>query len=252
MPTRTLLPNLLLGVIGLLAVGWLVLWRLDVRQASRRGPRWRQRIVTAGLLLLAVLGFTPPASAGGKRPVKAGASSSPEWKRITHIRAEAEAVASGKRGPYPFDRAGKQRLLGDLKAATTLVDDLAKAGKISEGAAGLLKLDIETLGRNVARKRPTEMRNATCYRPMMATPRRNSFYRLRSRLPLLEKLARSRKIQAAVLHKALAAIEADLKVVGDGKLIRGLRGEAPAQAPKVVKRTRSALAKVKKILKRTR
>jgi len=250
MPTRTLLPNLLLGVIGLVVLAWLVLWRRDVDQASRQGSHWRQRLLTAGLLLLAVLGFTPPTSARGKEPKTARAGSvlsSPEWKHITAIRKEAEAIATGKRGPHPFDRAGKKRVLTDLKAAQALADDLAKAGAINVSAAGLLKLDLERLSNGVARKRPTEMRRATCYRPMMRLPRRDSYNRLKARLPLLEKLARKRRVQRAVLDKVLAAIEADLKVVGSGKSIRRLGPNERKKAPRVVRRARASLSKIKRL-----
>jgi len=147
MPARTLLPGLALGALGLLLLAWLVVRRRDLIQASRRGPRWRQRLVTAGLLLLATLGVVPASSAGPPRRAAPGATTTAEWQKIDATWIEAEAIARGKKGPYPFDQAGKKQMLDRLTTAQGLVDQLQQAGKIDAGTAGLLKLDLQTITR---------------------------------------------------------------------------------------------------------
>ncbi len=56
MPQRAM--NLILAVLGLLAVAGLLLAGADIYRAARTGPGWKRRLVTAGLFLLAMLGVT--------------------------------------------------------------------------------------------------------------------------------------------------------------------------------------------------
>jgi len=237
MPARTLLPGLLLGLLGLLVIAWLVLRRRDVHQAAHHASAWRQRLLVAGLTLLAAVGYMP-ASLAGKGPTgPAAVKGNKGWRRIAAVWQEAEAIASGTRGSYPFDRAGKKRVLDELAAAEGLADALAREGKLQPATAALLKLELQYLARGVTSKRPTEMKNATCYKPMLHRPAQDALRRIEQRLPLLEKLARSRRVQAAVLRTAVAAVERDLKVAGSDK-------------KPVVRRTRASLAKIKKLLSR--
>jgi len=46
------------GLVGLAAVGVLALCGRDVRAAARRGPRWKRRLLAAGLSVLAAFGWT--------------------------------------------------------------------------------------------------------------------------------------------------------------------------------------------------
>lgn len=47
-----------LGLAGLFAIAGLVLIGADLRASARTGPRWKRRLVGAGLLLLGTVGIT--------------------------------------------------------------------------------------------------------------------------------------------------------------------------------------------------
>lgn len=237
MPARTLLPGLTLGLLGLLLIGWLVLRRRDVHRAAHHASPWRQRLLVAGLILLASVGFLPTSWAAGGPKGPPGIESNDSWTRIAKSWAEGEHYAVGARGSYPFDRATKTRVLDELTAAQGLADTLAREGQIQPATAALVKLELQYVARGVSSKRPTEMRNATCYKPMVHRPAQDALRRIEQRLPLLEKLARGKRVQAAVLRKVVAAVERDLKVAGGDK--------KPA-----VRRTRASLAKIKTLLSR--
>jgi len=142
----------------------------------------------------------------------------PEWKRLEATWREATEVATGKRGPYPFDDAGKEKLLADLEAAVADVEALRQRKALTDAAAGLLKQDLALLVSGVEDKRPTEMRMATCYAPIAFTPVQNSVERLTDRLPLLEKLAGDAKLLPQVVRKVLATVERDIATLADDKL----------------------------------
>ncbi|MBM4042028.1 MAG: hypothetical protein FJ290_26330, partial [Planctomycetes bacterium] len=123
----------ILALAGVVVVAALVLLGLDAWRAARTGPRWRRRLVGAGLSLLALLGVAPTASAAEAPSKLVAADGKPladsvEWKALDAAWREASDVASGKRGPYPFDNAGKKRLLEALATATKDVEALQARG----------------------------------------------------------------------------------------------------------------------------
>ncbi len=247
--------NLLLAVAGLAVVVAFAALGYDVYRAARTGPRWRRRLVAAGLALLAMLGIPacegtragdPPAPTAG--PARSLADA-PEWKRLTAVWREAEEVASGKRGAYPFDRKGKEKLLARLKQAEADVAALQAAGLVTAPEAGLLTADLARLTRGVGRKRPTELRMATCYKPIMVIPARDSLGRLTARLPLLQQLAEGGKLHADVVRKALVSVEADLAVLGQEPMLQRLTGAERAKAAEVRQAAAAEVAKLKAALK---
>jgi hypothetical protein len=120
-------------------------------------------------------------------------------------------VASGSRGPYPFNEAGQKRLLDSLATAGRALDSLVADGRLAKPAAELLRKDLALLDGKVRGFRPTEMKGATCYEPMMMrVPQRESLERLRARLPLVERLEAGGKLPRAVLEKLFKGLEADL------------------------------------------
>ncbi len=137
------------------------------------------------------------------------------WAAMLPIWQEAAAIGAGERGPHPFDRAGKDALLTQLETSKLTVDGLQAGGLLSAPEAGLLKADVDALILAVGKKRPTEMEGATCYRPMMVVPMRDSGRRLEQRLPLLEQLATQGTLNAAVVERVLTQIEADIAVVAE-------------------------------------
>jgi len=45
-----------LGLLGVIVLGALIVMGADTDRAARTGPRWKRRLITAGLVLLAALG----------------------------------------------------------------------------------------------------------------------------------------------------------------------------------------------------
>lgn len=252
MGQRTL--TIVLALFGLLVIAALALMGCNVYHAARTGPRWRRRLVGAGLSLLALLGV-PPAASAAEAPAKLVAAESkpltdsPEWKSLDATWREASEIASGKRGPYPFDAAGKKRLLEALATGTKDVDALQARGLLSEAEAGLLKDDLAVLVNGVQSKRPTELKMATCYAPMpYIPPAKQALGRLSARLPLLEKLAAAGKVQPDAVRKILATVRRDF-------IDLSVKGDAPffsdadhAKAKEVLKAVAAHVARLKAAL----
>jgi hypothetical protein len=222
--------HLALGIVGLLAVFALFLAGANLLRHCRTGSAWKQRLISAGLMLLGALGFGSGGLAGCKgadspdKPKVSGRETTtrPEpklakldhWKQINTVQTEAEAIAAGKKGRYPFNHSERQQLLGELKRAESQIDALQRSRGLNEGEAGLWKLDLRLLAGKVAEFRPTEMKNSTCYQPRaLPNPTQISLARLRRRLPLLEKLALAEKLHPKVARKVLARIESDLNAI---------------------------------------
>lgn len=264
--------HIIVGIAGLFFVAALLLAGANLLRHSRSGPGWKQRLVSAGLLLLGALGFgslgagvagcKQGADTAGKPPVttpdtpdtpdkpdKPDTPDKPDkpdkpsadkpadaMRHLAALQAEAEAIAKGKKGQHPFDRATKQQLLDALRKGQDRIDDLQQAGTINAGEAGLWKADLTFLAGKVAGFRPTEMKNATCYQPRAIPPPGSmSLARLRRRLPLLEKLATADKLNPEVTRKVLRRIELDLGTVGEpaGGADKALVGEARALVAKI-------------------
>ncbi len=136
------------------------------------------------------------------------------WKALLPLWQEAAAIGDGERGAYPFDRAGKEKLVAALEASKATLDELQAKGLLTAPEAGLLKADVDTLLSGVSSKRPTEMEMATCYRPMMATPAKDAAVRLEARLPLLEQLAAEGVLHPDVVERVLVQVESDIAQAG--------------------------------------
>lgn len=258
MPQRVIYAwTVAVALLGLVVVAVLVVFGADLSRAARRGPRWKRRLVAAALALLGGLGAggARAAAAADKadglpaaRAADAAAASSPadtpQWKRLLKTWTAADEVASGKRGPYPFNAAGKKALLADLQARANDVDALAESGRLTAPEADLLKKGLDRLARGVARKRPVELRMATCYKPMPPlTWPPYSLKRIEERLPLLARLADSKVLHAAVVAKALAGVEADLKTLAAPDALKNAKDRQ--RAAQTIARARALVAKVR-------
>ncbi len=232
---------------GAVVVAAAVLLGRDPRRVATSGPAWRRRLMGAGLATLAALGLLPaaeasPRSAGERlRVLCAGdedLAQTEEWKAIEATWAEAEEVASGKRGDYPFDEAGRKKLLADLDQMTERIGALVKKGLLSAPEADLILQDRAELVSGVQGKRPTEMKEATCYKPMMLPmPAQKSASDLAARLPILEGLAQEGKLPPDAVRKILVSIEADLAVLASEKEM----AEVPAEERAASEKTRDAV-----------
>ncbi len=258
MPQRV--TGLLYGLLGLAAAAGMFFVGFNVYRAAGKGPEWRRRLLGSGLAMLAALGLIscsdggePAGGNGGggtTAPAGTGLEASKEWRALAATWKQAEQVASGKRGAYPFTRAGKKRLLEALATAVKTVENLAASGELSEAEAGLLRKDLATLTDGVQRKRSKEMRNATCYKPMMVLPARDSAKRLADRLPLLEKLASGEKLKTAVVKRVLVSVQRDLATLKNTKALDRLEKYSSADERKKAEATREAVRKQVEQLKK--
>ncbi len=245
--------ELVCSLLGALAVILVLAFRTSRTQGVCYGPGWWRKLLAGGLTLLGLLGIQGD-PAGAENWVKnpnldqgngAGDESAPEIDEIARLWDEADAVATNKRGPYPFDQAGKDKLLAELKKAAGQVETLVSRNLLTSPEGELLKLDLGRLAAGVGEMRPTEMQGATCYQPMMFTPVRDSLENLEKRLPNLEKLV-SGKVSALVLGKVLEKMELDLKTLS-------ARKDGPNQMEKIdetkaaetEKRVREAIAVIR-------
>lgn len=231
------------------------------RANPESGPLWRRLLaggIAAGVgLSLAATGL--PARAAGDVPasdergpamqtnppaVQAALDAAPEWIELRAALEAADEVAAGRRGDYPFDKAGRDALLSRLAAAPKAVDALAGRGLLPAPAAELLKSEIAALERGVQSKRPTEMMDATCYKPMRFEPWRDGAKRLAERVDALERLAAAGTVAPALLDRVRAAIASDLDLL-TAESLPLLQGAERAQAEKNVARARKALGKLR-------
>ncbi|MFZ5788267.1 MAG: hypothetical protein ACOY3Y_17670 [Acidobacteriota bacterium] len=184
----------------------------------------KERLFAAGLGLLAGVASSELTLREGPGVRLAHAerdrvAASAEWRALEAAWKEAEAVASGSRGQYPFSEAGQKRLLEQLASAGRGLDALVKAGLLSAPAAELLKKDLALLDGKVRAFRPTNMKGATCYEPMpLRVPQRESLERLRARVPLVLRLEAGGTLPRAVLEKLITGLERDLAEVAKPSL----------------------------------
>lgn len=248
---------LLFGAVFVLA---LMLFGRDPHEAAKSGPGWKRKLVAVGLLLLATIGITSGCGEGAGTSDDATISSTDfdtaippgqtldetkHWKHLTAVWREAEEIGSGKRGGYPFDEMGKQRILGGLSTVNDNLDKLENAGLLDEAETGLLKQELALLTSRVQAKRPTEMRMATCYEPMSFTPAQDSLKRLTDRLPLIEKLADSETLQRQVISKVFDTVESDLALLEKQENRDRLPDDQKPTADEVTQAAKSYIEKMK-------
>ena len=250
--------GIVLVVAGFAIALLLAILGVDLVRACRTGPRWKRRLIGAGLVLLMALGFapaggcntaaeevTPAAFADPATPAKE-LSESKGWRRILAAWNEAGEIASGKRGDYPFDEKGKKQVLANLKQAEGDAAELQKANLISEPEAGLLLKDLRVLTAGVQFKRPTEDRNFTCYDIMTLRPGQSSFNSLSDRLPLLEKLASAVTLHREVVEKVLVSMEADIQTLAKEESLKEFaKAEERQKAEKTRDAARAAVLRIR-------
>lgn len=223
-------------------LGALVLLLL-LRRGGRLPPSFR-RLAIAGMALLVAVGFSPltVVAMAAEPATREALQKRDEWKRIELTLGEVEAL-SGK-GQFPFDRKGKQALLDALEARRADADALASAKAIDPAEASLLKSEVDRAVLAVQKLRPTEMQGATCYRRAMPDPVQDAFERLKTQVPMLEKVAAAQVVHPEVLAKVVGKIEEDIQRVSGAK--------DRAEATLLGARAREALERVRKRLGGTR
>lgn len=237
MPYRALGLGLL--VAGVVVVLVLLLLRTDVRRAAASGPRWRRRLLSAGLGVLVGIGAVAPSLRVAAAPADSGAparaawqlEATPEWQHIAATTAEARQVVAGTRGSYPFDEAGKRELLSALSGARMEAITLGLKGLLLTPEVELIRTDLDDLATRVREFRPTEQQLATCYSPQPITVGRDALARLRARLPVLERLAEAGTLPPIVVQAVLATVREDVALLDDPSRSSDIRGGAAGCQP---------------------
>ncbi len=171
-----------------------------------------------------------------------GLAAEKTWTRCLSTWKDAAEAAFGG-DPYPFTEKGKATLLARLETSASLVKELRGRGLLTDAEAGLLEQDIATLRSGVWAKRPKEMELATCYEPMMYTPRQDALQSLAPRVELLEGMAAQQTLQADVIVQVLEQVRRDLtKLTAEDGM--GLNPDEQAQADEVQRRVEAAIAAI--------
>jgi len=252
MPQRAM--STIMVVAGCALALVFVLVGADLAASAQRGPRWRRRLLGAGLVMLVALGFAPTAPTQAATSPAAAAATAKEslaentlWKRVMAAWQEAQEVASGKRGAYPFDKEGKKTLLASLETSAANLKALRDKGLLAAPEEGLLQEDLKIIVRGVQAKLPTEDNPMMCYAPMpMMVPAYQSAERLKARLPLLQQLAASETLHPEAIRIVLATLEADVAVLdGAGELEKIKEAETRDQARNLRDETRKQLEAIR-------
>jgi hypothetical protein len=228
MPQRAM--STIMVVAGCALALVFVLVGADLAASAQRGPRWRRRLLGAGLVMLVALGLAPTAPtqaatspAAAAAPAKESLAENTLWKRVMAAWQEAEEVASGKRGDYPFDEKGKKALLESLAASDADLLSLSEKGVLAATEAGLLNEGLKGLVAGVQAKRPTEMKDATCYKPMVVIPAQESAERLKVRFPLVQKLSAAETLHPEAVRVIMVTLEKDLAQLNEPGAIEKIR-----------------------------
>jgi len=260
MPQRT--ANFLLGVLGLAGLVVLVLLGADLYRSARTGPRWKRRLVAAGLVLLGWLGMAPAADKAPPliepvvdRPVETAVktpqlkpdplTSSRQWRFITLTWQRADDAASGRLGAYPFNKAGKKYIVDSLARSAKQIDELAAKDLLTAAEAGMLKAEIQTLTAAIGRTRPVGVKMPACYTAPALTPARDSMERLTARTALLAKLAAAKTLRPEVIEKATASVRRDVRTLDNPKHLARLPESKRADAVKVRDAAKKQLATIR-------
>jgi hypothetical protein len=219
MPQRAL--SSLLVLVGFVLALALLVAGTDLVRAAGRGPRWKRRLLGAGLGVLAGLGLvstaTPKAvAAEEKAAVPAPAAKTakqpsladdPAWKRLMTVWKDAEDIYTwpGKKpGRPPFDETAKSQLLTRLEGLETDLKALAKAKLLSDAEVTLLDEGRMVMTNHIQDMIPEGVNMGTCYTVVaIASPMNPDYIKpVADRLAILEKLAADNTLNTEVLRLA--------------------------------------------------
>jgi hypothetical protein len=218
MPQRAL--STIWVLAGLAAALALVLVGANLVAASERGPRWKRRLLGAGLGVLAGLGLVStaapqaaaaqekaaaPAPAEGKAADPARQPSladDPAWKQLLATWKDAE-LPRGPDGKKPFDQIARLQLLIRLDNLEADLKALAKTKLLSDLEVALLEESRRILTQKIQVMWP-DIPMATCYSVIAESAPANpdALKQVADRLPILEKLAADHTLHPEVLRLA--------------------------------------------------
>ena len=199
----------------------------------RKSPLRRPRRTTWARFMTALtsLVYSRPAKVVALRAAESkplGLSETPEWQRLTRLWDKAVSPKT--------DQADASSM---LRQTVNDVTALSNDGLLNSAEAGLLKLELDALTREVSRVAtahapPTDSTNSA----------RDSFRRLAGRLPLLEQLAANGQPRPDVLQRALRTVHRDLDVLDDDTALRALPPSMLPNAREIRGATRIKLERI--------
>lgn len=254
MPQRAF--NALWLVLGACTVVAIFLVGMRATDVARSGPAWRRRLVLAGLLLFAGLGFGACGNAGGKGsygaaagsginiPVADNLESSRDWVELMAVWREVEQAISV---PSPgITLKDKTRLLAALKKGQERIQSLAQTGLLSQEEAALLEESRSELASRATRLSAKDEGVISCYAPMpVGFEVKQSAQRLSARLPLLRGIAAAETLHPGVVVRVLSTIESDLAVLDRDQAVDFLPETDRAAAVKLRDDTREQVKAIR-------
>ena len=151
-----------------------------------------------------------------------GLHNSVHWKQFSSTWNEAEDIAAGRLGDYPFKRKGKKRLLAGLTLCSLSIDALEHDSTINTAEAGLLKKDIARLVDCISNFRTIEEADSDTRKTSIKTPALVSMTLLRERLDLLGQLAQAKSFNRTVVEKILVPFERVMKTLNNSTMLNQL------------------------------
>ena len=208
-----------IGAGVLLVIGLLVL-RRDVCNTTRFGPR-AQRLIRIGLVVLACL--APSNSLNGcatkiveqqsgliANDADGSITKTRSWRSFRRVWEEASSIAADEKGPFPYTPDEKKDLMEGLADGVESADAYVKEGVLTPPEGELLKITIKEMMDDAGRFRTKGEERFTCYIPMIDLRTQNSMIRLKARIPFLEEMARTDRVQQAVLETVLQSMDDEL------------------------------------------
>jgi hypothetical protein len=251
------------ALFGLAFVVGLTIAGIDAARSIESGPRWKRRLLTAGIMLMTALGFSSclkakkielsSVSATEQMKAQTGAvdlQDDPAWNQIAAAWKEAEEIGSFKRGAYPFDRAGKWDLLNSLEEADANLLKLQYAGKLGKPEMVYLGTELQRLSQGVQGVRTTEELNMTCYMPGFILgkpkplPSKKALNYLQDRLLLVQKMTESNTLNPAVAAKVTTTMLRDIEAMNKIESSFPLSKKDHARAVKVKNDAEEALKRI--------
>ena len=219
----------LMGLAGVFVVAGLAMLGVNLASSARTGPRWKCKLVAAGLILLGIgVGgeargdskapqttcYTTPARVQPARQTTLSPSATAEqnvmWRQVVTAWQEGKEIDGRTQRTYPQTKAEKAALLAALASARKNVQTLAGEKMLSERGSKLLADELNGLTRSVRSYRPEAMARATCYKPMAIQNRQTvSLTRLAGRMATLEKLIASGTLKPGPSAQVAAMIRRD-------------------------------------------
>lgn len=171
------------------------------------------------------------------------------WKHLAGTWTEAREIESGKRGQYPFDQKGKDKLLKTLDACKGDIDQLAAGGLLTATEATLLMQELPRLISNVQAMRTKDMAMATCYKPLpIPTTAKPEIDRLADRLALLQKLSDTGVLHPLATEKIIESIEKDIAPLANESCLKHIPTNEQAQAKSLTTKAREQIQIIRQLL----